>query len=44
MLDEKKKERKKERGADIGSDHLLVVALFKLKVLASQRKFQTCAR
>jgi hypothetical protein len=33
-----------KRGADIGSDHHLVVALFKLKVLASQRKFQTCER
>jgi hypothetical protein len=33
-----------KRGTDIGSDHHLVVALFKLKVLASQRKFQTCAK
>jgi exonuclease III len=33
-----------KRGADTESDHHLVVALFKLKVMASQRKFQTCAR
>jgi hypothetical protein len=32
-----------KRGADIGSDIDLVVDLFKLKVLASHRKFQTCA-
>jgi endonuclease/exonuclease/phosphatase family metal-dependent hydrolase len=29
-----------KRGADIGSDHHLVVALFKLTFLASQRKYK----
>jgi endonuclease/exonuclease/phosphatase family metal-dependent hydrolase len=38
------KDVRNKRGADIGSDRHLVVALFKLKVLASQRKFQSCAR
>jgi hypothetical protein len=33
-----------KRGADIGRDHHLVVTLFKLKVLVSQRNIQTCAR
>jgi hypothetical protein len=33
-----------KRGTDIGSDDHLILALFKLKLLPSERKFQTCAR
>jgi hypothetical protein len=33
-----------KRGVDTGSDHHLAAVLVKLKVLASKRKFQTCAK
>jgi hypothetical protein len=30
-----------KRGADIGSDHHLMVADFRLKILATRKKFET---
>jgi len=30
-----------KRGADIGSDHRLMIANFRFKILATKRKFET---